>query len=67
MDSQKHKDLAEVIKKKLIQSRKVKIPDLGSLEVHHQKQKQEQRNDGQVILNPPKDEVRFKPAARQKS
>lgn len=61
MDPKKEKELVRIIKDTLIKEQKVTVPNLGVLEVYHEKQKQEQRSDGQVVLNPPCDKVRLKP------
>ncbi len=61
MDAGKEKELVKVIKEILIKEKKVELPDFGELQVHHQKQKQHQRANGQVVLNPPMDKVYFKP------
>lgn len=60
MDSKTEKQVIQVLKNHLVKNRKVMVPGLGTFEIIHKKQQQEQRPDGQVILSPPKDEVTFK-------
>lgn len=60
MDSKTEKQVIRVLKNHLIKNRKVNVPKLGTFEVIHKKQQQEQRPDGQVVLSPPKDELIFR-------
>ena len=61
MNKKTNQTLTSVLKECLIQEGKVEIPKVGRLEVYHEKQRQMQRADGQVVLHPPQDKIRYKP------
>lgn len=52
---------AEIIREQVIQKNEVQIQGLGIFRKDHIKQYQEQHADGQVVMMPPKDVIRFIP------
>ncbi|MDZ7716574.1 MAG: HU family DNA-binding protein [Balneolaceae bacterium] len=60
MDQTFLKAFAEVIKEKISQKQPVEIEGLGVFRVEHQKQYQQQFDNGRVVMMPPKDQVLFK-------
>ena len=52
---------AELVKEALIQGEAIAIPGLGTFSVEHRSSRIEERSDGQIIMQPPRDEVIFTP------
>lgn len=53
--------LAEVIREELTKKNEVTIDGLGVFKPEHQKQYQQQFDDGRVVMIPPKDKITFIP------
>lgn len=53
--------LAEVIREELTKKNEVTIDGLGVFKPEHQKQYQQQFDDGRVVMMPPKDKITFIP------
>lgn len=50
-----------VLRRELVKHRVITIDGLGTFRVNHDKQRQEQYPNGQVVLLPPKDSIQFTP------
>jgi len=55
--------LAAVVRRSLLRGESVKLPELGRLEVRHERSAIDERPDGETVLQPPKDYVVFIPNA----
>lgn len=53
--------LAEVIREELTKKNEITIDGLGVFKPEHQKQYQQQFDDGRVVMMPPKDKITFIP------
>jgi nucleoid DNA-binding protein len=53
--------LAAVARRMLIRGETVELPDVGTLDVRHERSTVEERDSGATILKPPKDHVVFTP------
>lgn len=54
--------LAKIVRRKLVRGETVELPDVGTLEVRHERSTVEERATGETVLQPPKDHVVFTPA-----
>lgn len=61
MDQEFLGTLAEVIREELTKKNEVTIDGLGVFKPEHQKQYQQQFDDGRVVMMPPKDKITFIP------
>ena len=55
------KSLKSVIRDQLIKKNTIKITDIGTFRLRHRAQYQQQREDGRVVMQPPKDYIEFTP------
>ena len=55
------KSLKSVIRDQLIKKNTIKITGIGILKLRHRAQYQQQREDGRVVMQPPKDYIEFTP------
>lgn len=53
--------LAAVVRRNLVRGESVDLPELGRLEVRHERSIIEEHPDGESIIQPPKDHVVFIP------
>ncbi len=53
---------AVVVRRALVQGKDVVVPNLGTFHVEHQSSRREQQPDGTVVMQPPRNVVRFEPA-----
>lgn len=53
--------LAKVVRRQLVRGESVELPELGTLDVRHERSAVEEQDDGETILQPPKDHVIFTP------
>jgi nucleoid DNA-binding protein len=54
--------LATVARRLLVRGKPVDLPELGRLEVRHQRSTIDEQPDGETILQPPRDHVVFIPS-----
>lgn len=59
MDSTFIKAFREVVREEMIKKNVVDIDEVGRFEVIHEKQHEEKREDGKVLMIPPADRVQF--------
>ncbi len=55
--------LATVVRRSLLRGEPVELPQLGRLEVRHERSTLNERPAGETVLQPPKDHVVFTPNA----
>lgn len=55
------KSLKSVIRDQLINKNTIKITGVGTFKLRHRAQYQQQREDGRVVMQPPKDYIEFTP------
>ena len=60
MDQTFLKAFAEVVKEQVSQKNSVQLEGLGVFQLKHQKQYQQQFDNGRVVMMPPKDQIVFK-------
>ena len=56
---------AEIVRAKLAQGQSVEVPGLGEFRIQHQGSRVENRDNGQVVVHPPKNLVDFVPYATE--
>jgi len=61
LDKQFLQNLKNIIRDQLGQKNTIKITGIGTFRLRHRAQYQEQREDGRVVMQPPKDYVEFIP------
>lgn len=61
MDKTFIKAFREIVREEIIKKNTVEISGLGRFEVIHQKQHQKKKDDGQLVMMPPRDLVVFSP------
>lgn len=61
MDESFIKAFSEVVREQISQKSEVKLKGVGVFKPDHQKQYQQQFNDGRVVMVPPKDLIKFVP------
>ena len=59
MDDEFLQAFAEVIRKQVAHRCEVELPGVGVFKAEHQKQYQQQYQDGRVVMMPPKDTIQF--------
>lgn len=59
LDKQFLRSLKNVIRDQLGQNNTIEITGVGTFRLRHRAQYQEQREDGRVVMQPPKDYVEF--------
>jgi len=59
------KSLKGIIRDQLGQKNTIQIADVGIFKLRHRAQYQEQREDGRVVMQPPKDYVEFVPENKE--
>ena len=60
MDQTFLKAFVEVVKEEVSKKQSVQIEGLGTFQIKHQKQYQQQFDNGRVVMMPPKDQIVFK-------
>ena len=53
--------LADVLREQLVQGEAFHVPGLGTFRTDHHESMIEEQPDGQVVMQPPRDEVVFSP------
>ncbi len=61
MDKTFIKAFREIVRKEIIKKNTVEISGFGRFEVIHQKQHQKKKENGQLVMMPPRDFVVFSP------
>ncbi|MEX1010897.1 MAG: HU family DNA-binding protein [Balneolaceae bacterium] len=67
MDKTFVKAFRDVVREELIKKNIIEIEGLGRFENRHLKQREEKRENGQVLMMPPRDEILFTPEKREAS
>lgn len=55
--------LSEIVRERLMEGEVVQVPGLGHFRVEHRPSEVEERPDGQVVMQPPRDVIQFSPSA----
>ena len=61
MDKKFTKTLRKILRNQLVKKNKIHIKGVGTWQLKHQTQYQENRHDGRVIMQPPRDVIDFAP------
>ena len=61
MDKEFLTAFTDIIREQVAQKNEIRIQDLGTFKKDHRKQFQQQRSNGQVVMMPPKDTIKFLP------
>ncbi len=65
MDTEFLTAFADIVREQMVRKNEIQIKGLGTFKQQHRKQFQQQRTNGQVVMMPPKDIVKFLPDNRQ--